>query len=65
MVKRISDRTLEIACRISSDGTATENTIHDLSLDLRDARAHIAAARALLEPYADDPKVRAWLEETK
>ena len=45
---RISDRTLETACRIPSDGTPTENTIHDLSLDLRDARARIRELEAAL-----------------
>ena len=45
---RVTDQTLEIACRIPSDGTPTENTIHDLSLDLRDARQRIAQLEAAL-----------------
>lgn len=45
---RITDNTLAIACQIPSDGTVTENTIHDLSLDLRDARARIARYEAAL-----------------
>lgn len=45
---RITDKTLEIACRIPSDNTVTENTIHDLSFDLRDARARISELEAAL-----------------
>ncbi len=54
---RITDATLAIACRIPSDGTPAENTIHDLSLDLRDARARIVSLEAALR------EARAWVEE--
>jgi hypothetical protein len=45
---RVTDQTLEIMNRIPSDGTPSENTIHDLALDLRDARARVKALEAII-----------------
>lgn len=73
---RITDATLKIACRIPSDGSPTENTIHDLSLDLKEARARIReleartleaarifmAVRNVFGPvsYSDDAEGETW-----
>jgi hypothetical protein len=50
---RVTNQTLEIMNRINSDGTPSENTIHDLALDLRDARAELEQAKARVIELSD------------